>query len=321
MSEAEDDARPPPDCRIRYSASPLDLKRKPEDEPSSTPPPPPPPQQQQHQQQQHEQLPQSRQPHSLQSMPSKTMQQKTSFCIEALLGRREVSPRRNNKTSSPAAMSSDCSSTPCSSRSASVSPGPEHGRLFRYGYGDGDDTVTGMRSLHQAYGEYAAKSADRFPVVAATGSGAGPQPLQSQTQTPTTANLARDHGRRNGGGPFGYVHHGGHSSSAFQPLQPRGDGGSPGPATTAVVVAGVPGASSPAAAAATAAAAAAAANRSNVSAGQLQQMQLEWFARAGMFYAGPRLHDLTGKTRSSILYNTFFFFSTISYKPVYSNNG
>lgn len=35
-------------------------------------------------------------------------------------------------------------------------------------------------------------------------------------------------------------------------------------------------------------------NRSNVSAGQLQQMQLEWFARAGMFYAGPRLHDLTG---------------------------
>lgn len=28
--------------------------------------------------------------------------------------------------------------------------------------------------------------------------------------------------------------------------------------------------------------------------GQLHQMHLEWLARAGMFYAGPRLQDLTG---------------------------
>ncbi|VVC38681.1 Hypothetical protein CINCED_3A011838 [Cinara cedri] len=286
MSEAEEDLRPLPDCRVRYSASPLDLKRKHVDDSS-----PPPSQQQQQQQQQQP----PRQPLLLQSTPSKTMQQKTSFCIEALLGRREVSPRRNNKTSSPAAVSSDCSSTPCSSRSASVSPGPEHGRLFRYGYRDGDDAVSEMRSLHHTYGDYAAKSVDRFPVVT-TVSGIGPPSLQSQTQTPTTAILTRDHGRRNGSGPFSYVHHGGHSSSAFQPLQPRGDGGSPGSATATVVVTSVQGATLPASTPTAAAAAAAAANRSNVSAGQLQQMQLEWFARAGMFYAGPRLHDLTGKT-------------------------
>jgi hypothetical protein len=95
--------------------------------------------------------------------------------------------------------------------------------------------------------------------------------------------LTRDHlHRRNGG--FGFVH----GSSAFQPL-PRIDttntnnnsnnnnNNSPGSTQATVPVA-----------------VAATANRSNMSAGQLQQMQLEWFARAGMFYAGPRLHDLTG---------------------------
>lgn len=30
--------------------------------------------------------------------------------------------------------------------------------------------------------------------------------------------------------------------------------------------------------------------------GQLHQMHLEWLARAGMFYAGPRLQDLTGQS-------------------------
>jgi hypothetical protein len=34
---------------------------------------------------------------------------------------------------------------------------------------------------------------------------------------------------------------------------------------------------------------------STMTAGHLQQMQLEWFARAGMFYAGPRLQESPGK--------------------------
>uniref|UniRef100_A0A1B6L5D4 Homeobox domain-containing protein n=1 Tax=Graphocephala atropunctata TaxID=36148 RepID=A0A1B6L5D4_9HEMI len=51
------------------------------------------------------------------------------------------------------------------------------------------------------------------------------------------------------------------ASSAFQPLGQRGDSKSPpGPLTQ----------------------------------GQLHQMHLEWLARAGMFYAGPRIQDLTG---------------------------
>lgn len=33
---------------------------------------------------------------------------------------------------------------------------------------------------------------------------------------------------------------------------------------------------------------------STMTAGHLQQMQLEWFARAGMFYAGPRLQESSG---------------------------
>lgn len=33
---------------------------------------------------------------------------------------------------------------------------------------------------------------------------------------------------------------------------------------------------------------------STMTAGHLQQMQLEWFARAGMFYAGPRLQESPG---------------------------
>ncbi len=33
---------------------------------------------------------------------------------------------------------------------------------------------------------------------------------------------------------------------------------------------------------------------STMTAGHIQQMQLEWFARAGMFYAGPRLQDSPG---------------------------
>lgn len=33
---------------------------------------------------------------------------------------------------------------------------------------------------------------------------------------------------------------------------------------------------------------------STMTAGHLQQMQLEWFARAGMFYAGPRLQESAG---------------------------
>lgn len=34
---------------------------------------------------------------------------------------------------------------------------------------------------------------------------------------------------------------------------------------------------------------------STMTAGHLQQMQLEWFARAGMFYASPRLQESPGK--------------------------
>lgn len=57
------------------------------------------------------------------------------------------------------------------------------------------------------------------------------------------------------------------ASSAFQPLNQGGEAKSPpGPLTQ----------------------------------GQLHQMHIEWLARAGMFYAGPRLQDLTGKLPYSV---------------------
>lgn len=226
-SDIEDDSCP----RVRYSASPLDLKQRPANNDS----------------------------------PSKSM--KTSFCIEALLGHREVAPPRKNSLTA----SSDCSSTPCSSRSASISPGPEQQLLFGYEgkHGDENETISTatMRSL--AYSSNYMKSSD-FPIASST-----------------TDILNREHHHRRNGG-FGFVH----GSSAFQPL-PRIDtsntttaNNNNSPGSTQATVPG---------------AVATTVNRSNVSAGQLQQMQLEWFARAGMFYAGPRLHDLTG----NIIFRTF----------------
>lgn len=207
-SDIEEDSCP----RVRYSASPLDLKQKP-----------------------------------ISDSPSKS-NKKTSFCIEALLGHREVS----RKTSLTA--SSDCSSTPCSSRSASISPGPEQQYGYEGKHSDENDAIstTAMRSL--TYNSNYLKS--DFPI----------------TSTASEL-LTRDH-RRNGG--FGFIH----GSSAFQPL-PRIDTNTNNNSSSSTI--------------ATVSATTANPNRSNVSAGQLQQMQLEWFARAGMFYAGPRLHDLTGK--------------------------
>lgn len=49
--------------------------------------------------------------------------------------------------------------------------------------------------------------------------------------------------------------------------------------------------------------------------GQLHQMHLEWLARAGMFYAGPRLQDLTGNQNIFVLFlhvlarNCFTYYS------------
>lgn len=203
-SDVEDDT-----CsRVRYSASPLDLKQKP-----------------------------------INDSPSKS--KKTSFCIEALLGRREVS-RKMSLTAS-----SDCSSTPCSSRSGSISPGPERQFGYEGKHSDENETISTatMRSL--TYNSHYLKS--EYPIASSA-----------------TDVLAQDH-RRNGG--FGFIH----GSSAFQPL-PRIDTNTSSPNSTVTTVPVTT----------------ATVNRSNVSAGQIQQMQLEWFARAGMFYAGPRLHDLTG---------------------------
>ncbi|XP_027849983.2 homeobox protein Hox-B4 [Aphis gossypii] len=214
-SDVEEDSCP----RVRYSASPLDLKQKPTSD-----------------------------------SPSKS--KKTSFCIEALLGHREVS----RKTSLTA--SSDCSSTPCSSRSASISPGPEQQFGYEGKHSDENDAIstTTMRSL--TYNSNYLKS--DFPITSSAADV-----------------LSRDH-RRNGG--FGFIH----GSSAFQPL-PRID--------TNIN-------NSPSSTIATVSATTTNPNRSNVSAGQLQQMQLEWFARAGMFYAGPRLHDLTGPHPHTLLGKT-----------------
>lgn len=197
-----------------------------------------------------------------------------SFCIEALLGRRETTAA-SRKTVSLTASSEDCSSTPCSSRSGSVSPGPE---ALAAAYDDGD-TVSAAAAAIGSVSAYAADVSVDFP----------------SSRDPHNHNHNHHHHhhhhRRNSG--FGFVH----GSSAFQPLSSRGgmdpnaNGGNPPGQSVQSAVA--------ATAANAAAAAAAAANRANVSAGQLQQMQLEWFARAGMFYAGPRLHDLTGTPSTS----------------------
>lgn len=214
-SDIEEDLCP----RVRYSASPLDLKQKP-----------------------------------INNSPPKS--KKTSFCIEALLGHREVT----RKTSLTA--SSDCSSTPCSSRSASISPGPEQQFGYEGKHSDDNETISTatMRSL--TYNSNYLKT--DFPITSSS-----------------TEILTRDH-RRNGS--FGFIH----GSSAFQPL-PRIDTNTNNSPGSTVVTAPETTINT---------------NRSNVSAGQLQQMQLEWFARAGMFYAGPRLHDLTG----NIFFNFYYFY-------------
>ncbi|XP_050426304.1 homeobox protein Hox-A1a-like [Adelges cooleyi] len=225
-------------ARARYSASPLDLKQKPLAAVNDSPPP----------------------------VPSKT-NNRTSFCIEALLGRRDERPvaRKTSLTTG----SSDCSTTPCSSRS--VSPGPE--QLLPYdGYDDrqtsGDENDTAARP---------SASPPQQPPPPSSLAYGNPQSYM--------ADYAMAVRQRNGDGTgFGFV---GHGTSAFQPLPRSMD-------STAVQAAGP----------ATNAASAATANRSNVSAGQLQQMQLEWFARAGMFYAGPRLHDLTGQHPHALLGKT-----------------
>lgn len=205
-SDIEEDSCP----RVRYSASPLDLKQQP-----------------------------------ISDSPPKL--KKTSFCIEALLGHREVS----HKTSVTA--SSDSSSTPCTSRSTSISPGPEQQFRYEGKHSDENDAIstTTMRSL--TYNSNYMKS--DFPVTSSA-----------------TDVLTHDH-RRNGA--FGFIP----GSSAFQPLPRIETNTNNTPSST---IATVPATTTNP-------------NQSNVSAGQLQQMQLEWFARAGMFYAGPRLHDLTGK--------------------------
>lgn len=219
-------------------------------------------------------------------LPSKPPRNAASFCIDALLGRREVVMTRD--------ASSDCSSTPpCSSRSASASPEPEPRLFATAGYGmvsghnqngnedDGSTAAPRLLTYAAATDDYGGCN----DIIMANKFQSSDFPVASTAAA--AAFVVRDHHRGRNGGGFGFVH----GSSAFQPL-PRADANannsnnSPGPAAATTGPASV--------AVAAAAAAAAAANRSNVSAGQLQQMQLEWFARAGMFYAGPRLHDLTG---------------------------
>lgn len=53
-----------------------------------------------------------------------------------------------------------------------------------------------------------------------------------------------------------------------------------------------------------------------VSPGHIQQMQLEWLARAGMFYAGPRLQDLTGWFTTYII-SVYFTLTVTSGLRVY----
>lgn len=40
-----------------------------------------------------------------------------------------------------------------------------------------------------------------------------------------------------------------------------------------------------------------ASSNKNISPEHIQQMQFEWLSRTGMFYAGPRLQELTGKKK------------------------
>ncbi|XP_050530044.1 homeobox protein MOX-2 [Daktulosphaira vitifoliae] len=217
--------------RIIYSSSPLDLKQK--------------------------IINHSPSPSLQAQIPSKV--NRTSFCIEALLGHTD-----NDSHKTSLATSSDCSSTPCSSRSVSPIPGQQCDGYDDKHSGDENNSQTSIirSSFPRNQQNYLSNN---FSIISTLDTG-----IRNQ--------------RNSNGSSFGFAN----GTSAFQPLTRMIDSATSITnslkSTTGTTTAPV--------------------NRSNVSAGHLQQMQLEWFARAGMFYAGPRLHELSGPHPHALLGKT-----------------
>lgn len=160
---------------------------------------------------------------------------------------------------------STASRSPNSSRSASISPGSEIQSSFS------EENIQLPNS------------------ISGGGGSAGSNFLSMSSAAAILANHQHGNGQEtnsSNGNFYGLYPVG---SSAFQPL-PRMDMNSRSvniPGAVTKMLAGGP------------------VGHSGMTAGHLQQMQLEWFARAGMFYAGPRLQESPGIFGIG---NFFFFF-------------